>query len=73
MTKDPTKPRYYVAADGFGWSIFDRTRPEDAHPTGPHFRVWYRTPRDEQTDFAGLHEIAKTECERLNDGGEVAE
>jgi hypothetical protein len=60
------QPRYYVAAVQFGWAIFDITRPRDAGPTGPHFRVWYRTP-DEQTDFAGVHVIAKAECKRLND------
>lgn len=54
-------------------AIYDRTQPADAHPTGPHARVWYATRRDgaEGATFADIHVIAKAECQRLNDGGEL--
>lgn len=70
----PALPRYYVAAVGFGWGIYDRQCPAGAPPSGPHCRVWYRTARDlaEGAKFPDVHVVAKTECQRLNDGGEVA-
>jgi hypothetical protein len=66
METTTTPPRYYVAAVGFGWGVYDRQDPPDADPTGPHVRVEYYAPTFEGVDFAGCHEIAKTECERRN-------
>jgi hypothetical protein len=55
-------PRFYVAAEGSGWAIKDRTL--GTHPD--HVRVEYVAARHHGGDWNATHAAAVARCAELN-------
>lgn len=55
------RPRYYVAAHGFGWGVHDSAQGEHPHhPRIEHFATI------EHVDWQGAQRAAQARCDELN-------